>query len=171
LGGTVVVVVVVAFLIVVVIAQLVALCRARRSVVVPSPFLSPLHCCCHCSGLAASRLHPMRSCSQRWLAILPPVIHPANRCEQWQWGSLYLPLILVVLPISTPRAVAHGSSWGCCRGVSLSLLFIVPLSTLQAGAGSGGVGVGGAISCLSAGGGSNVAGGSYLVVFPLPWAP
>jgi hypothetical protein len=116
------------------------------------------------------------SCYRRWLCPFPllallPVLTPraAARsggwpssscpstrdppCEQWRAaavGSLFLPLVLVVLPISTPRAVARGGDWGCRRGrgVSSSLLFVVPLSTLRAGARSCGVGVGGAGSCF-----------------------
>jgi hypothetical protein len=81
-----------------------------------------------------------RSCSRCWLCSFP--------------------LLALLLPVPIPRAVSVGRRrpvlppansgeqrrWGC--GVSSSLPFIVPLSTLRAAARRGGVGVGGAGSCF-----------------------
>jgi hypothetical protein len=36
-----------------------------------------------------------------------------------------------LLPVSTPRAVAHGSGWGCCRGGGPQVLVILPSSLLS----------------------------------------
>jgi hypothetical protein len=72
--------------------------------------------------------------------VLPSTICPVNSGEQRQWGSLFLPLILIMLPIST----------------------------LQAGAGSGGVGIGCTISCFISWGVAMWQGSSYLVVIPAP---
>jgi hypothetical protein len=59
-------------------------------------------------------LFPVSSHEQLLTAVVglhhPTMIHPANSGEQWQRGSLFLPLILVVLPVSTLRA---GSQWWC----------------------------------------------------------
>jgi hypothetical protein len=114
----------------------------RRSVVVSLPIVDVVGVPISSPGHAAPREQLLAAAVGLCRPILPPVIHPANGGEEWQWGSLFLLLVLIMLPISTPRAVARGGSWGCCRGVSSSLPFVVPLSTLQA-ARSGGVGVGG----------------------------
>ena len=71
-------------------------------------------------GLPAPHFHPANSCLRRWLGS--------------GGGGGGRPCLLLVV-VSSQR-------WGCCRGVSSSLPFVVPLSTLRAGARSGGVGVG-----------------------------
>jgi hypothetical protein len=85
-------------------------------------------------GRAAPRLHPASSCSQRRLASVVLSFHPRSTlrtvASSGSGGHCFSPLLLVVLPVSTPRAVVRGGSWGCCRGVSSSLPFVVPLSTL-----------------------------------------
>ena len=96
-------------------------------------------CCCWCARFLPrkrSSPSPTRAhCSQRRLAVVVLSFHPrsnsANSGEQRPWGCMFIPLVLVMHPISTPRAVARGGSSGCCRGVSSIPLFVVPLSTLR----------------------------------------
>jgi hypothetical protein len=83
-------------------------------------------------------------------------------------GSLFLTLVLIVLPVSTPRAVARGGGWGCRRS---SVPFIVLLSTLRPGARRGGVGVGGAVSCLVSWERLGCSRRFLPRGYPTPWAP
>ena len=124
---------------VVVVAQLGC---ARCSVVIPLPVVVVVGVPVSSPGLAAPRLHPASSCSERRLAVVVMSFHPRSTPRTVALGSLFSPFVLVVLPIPAPRAAARGSGWGCRRGISASLLFVVPLSTLRAGARSGDVGVG-----------------------------
>jgi hypothetical protein len=111
-----------------------------------SSLSSPHHCGYapwpHCS-LSPPREQLLAAAVGLHRPVLPPTIRPTNSGEQRQWGSLFLPLILIVLPVSTLRAGAHSS----------------------------GVGIGGAISCFISWGVAMWQGSSYLVVIPLPWAP
>jgi len=105
-------------------------CRSFRSV--------------RCVAFVAWRsfLHPpLPSPHRRVTWPLAPAIHPASSGSQG-WGGCWVvrrrPSFM--LPISTPRAAAHGGGWGCCGGCP-------------------------SVSCVSsAGGGCDVAGGAYLVV-------
>jgi hypothetical protein len=111
------------------------------SLVPPSfPLFGPCHLSCPCAWYALS---PSPSPSPfpflSWSWSLHPPIHPASSCSQWRWGVLGCgsgcspcasrprcaslphasgPVIpsspSLVLPISTPRAVAHGGGSGCC---------------------------------------------------------
>jgi hypothetical protein len=104
------------------------------SLVPPSfPLFGPCRLSCPCAWCAPS---PFLSPSWSW--SLHPPIHPASSCLQWRWGVLgcgsgcsprashpccaslphasgpIIPSSSLVLPISTPRAVAHGGGSGCC---------------------------------------------------------
>ena len=75
--------------------------------------------------LIAPCFHPMSSCLWRQLGVLlwwwssGPPCHPLSSLS-----SLSSPSSLH--PVSTPQAVAHGSSWGCCRGGGPQVLLVVP---------------------------------------------
>jgi hypothetical protein len=139
--------------------------------------------CCHCwcacviPWQPCSLSPPHEQCLQQQLAIVVLSFHLQSTLLMVVSSScggcvfLPLPLILVVHPVSTPRAVARGGSLGCCHGVSSILPLVIPLSILLAGACSSGVGVGSAVSCFVSWGSYNVAWSTYLMVIALPWAP
>jgi hypothetical protein len=103
---------------------------------VPPSFLlfGPCRLSCPCVWYA-----PSPSPSLSWSWSLHPPIHPASSCSQRRWGVLDCgsgcsphasrprhaslphasgPVVpsspSLVLPISTPQAVAHGGGSGCC---------------------------------------------------------
>jgi hypothetical protein len=108
------------------------------SLVPPSfPLFSPCRLSCPCAWCAPSlslSLFP----SPSWSWSLHPPIHPASSCSQRRWGVLgcgsgcsprasrprcaslphasgpIVPSLSLVLPVSTPRAVARGGGSGCC---------------------------------------------------------
>jgi hypothetical protein len=98
------------------------------SLVPPSfPLFGPCRLSCPCAWCALSP-----SLSPSWSWSLHPPIHPASSCSQRRWGVLgcgsgcnpraslphasgpIVPSLSLVLPVSTPQAVAHGSGSGCC---------------------------------------------------------
>jgi hypothetical protein len=111
------------------------------ALLVPPSFLlfGPCRLSCPCAWCAPS-LSPSLSLSLSlsWSWSLHPPIHPASSCSQQRWGVLgcgsgcsphasrphraslphasgpIVPSSSLVLPVSTPRAVAHGSGSGCC---------------------------------------------------------
>jgi hypothetical protein len=108
------------------------------SLVPPSfPLFGPCCLSCPCAWCAPSpSLSPSLSLSWSW--SLHPPIHPASSCLQRRWGVLgcgsgcsprascphraslphasgpIIPSSSLVLPISTPQAVARGGGSGCC---------------------------------------------------------
>jgi hypothetical protein len=102
---------------------------------VPPSFLlfGPCRLSCPCTWCA-----PSPSLSPSWSWSLHPPIHPASSCSQRRWGVLgcgsgcsphasrprcaslphasgpIVPSSSLVLPVSTPRAVARGGGSGCC---------------------------------------------------------
>jgi hypothetical protein len=99
------------------------------------PLFGPCHLSCPCAWCAPS---PSPSQSPSWSWSLHPPIHPASSCSQRRWGVLgcgsgcsprasrphhaslphasgpIVPSLSLVLPVSTPRAVARGGGSGCC---------------------------------------------------------
>jgi hypothetical protein len=104
------------------------------SLVPPSfPLFGPCRLCCPCAWCAPSlSLSLSLSLSWSWSWSLHPPIHPASSCSQRRWGVLgcgsgcspraslphasgpIIPSLSLVLPVSTPRAVARGGGSGCC---------------------------------------------------------
>jgi hypothetical protein len=110
------------------------------SLVPPSfPLFGPCHLSCPCAWCAPSpspSLSLSLSLSRSW--SLHPPIHPVSSCWQRRWGVLGCgsgcsprasrprraslphasgPIVLsssLVLPVSTPQAVACGGGLGCC---------------------------------------------------------
>jgi hypothetical protein len=97
------------------------------------PLFGPCRLSCPCAWCALSP-----SPSPSWSWSLHPPIHPASSCSQRMWGVLgcgsgcsprascprhaslphasgpIVPSLSLVLPVSTPRAVARGGGSGCC---------------------------------------------------------
>jgi hypothetical protein len=91
------------------------------------------HVGCRC-GIASSSSCPCPVCRPVVLLVVVIVVFPLSSrtpyapCEQLLaavvGGAGCSPMVVVVvalfpspmLPVSTPRAGAHGGSWGCCGG-------------------------------------------------------
>jgi hypothetical protein len=101
--------------------------RSRRSILCrPSPFLLSLVC-----PLSWPCCSPSPPREQLFAVAVGRRSHVLPTREQWRAAALG----------SSCSSFPPGGDWGCRHGVSSSLPFVVPLSTLRAGVRSGGVSV------------------------------
>jgi hypothetical protein len=127
-GGAVVVVVAITVLVVVVVAQW----RCWVVPVVPFSVVLPRSCCRWCARfLSWPCCSPSPPREQLFAAAVGRRSHVLPTREQWRAAALG----------SSCSSFPPGGDWGCRHGVSSSLPFVVPLSTLRAGVRSGGVSV------------------------------
>jgi hypothetical protein len=101
--------------------------------------------CCHplhpwppsiisCSDIVSPPLTPVVQALSSILPLVHGVPHPhpgAGSCP-WSWPSCQpsSSSSSLLLPISTPQAVAHGSSWGCCCAGSCHCWLLSPPLTV-----------------------------------------
>jgi hypothetical protein len=83
--------------------------------------LRPRPCPCPGPGPCTPPIHPASSCSQRRWGVLgcgsgysPHASRPCRASLPHASGPIVPSSLSLVLPISTPRAVAHGGGSGCC---------------------------------------------------------